>query len=158
MRHLIFTILILFSCINNNTSKKIQKVRNLDNNLNESNHQELITSEEISFPCAIFLSPPKKFIDSLKQEDGKGFHNSILEIITYFSEAKKYFELHKIKSVEKISVGKLKFHLIDQSDTTLNLKGFYWGILLFNGKEAPIHMGRSDFDMEVGEYMNVKNK
>lgn len=71
-------------------------------------------------------------------------------------DAKKYFESHQIKIINKTSKGNLKFHTINNKDTIINLAGFYWSILLFNGEDAPIHMGRSDFDIEVDDYMNLK--
>ena len=110
----------------------------------------------ISYPCAIILSPPLKTIDSLKKVDGKEFYNALVEIMTYTNDAAKYFDSLQIKTISRTSIGSITFHTINNNDTIVNLSGFYWSILLFNGEDDPIHMGRSDFNMEVDNYMNIK--
>lgn len=126
-----------------------------DRNYTQQLHTHASSSNIISFPCAIMLAPTSKFIDSLKNIDDENIKIELAEIFSYQKEAKKYFDTHKIKTISKISEGNLKFQTSQNSDTIINLAGFYWSILLFNGKNSPIHMGRSDFEIEVDSYMNI---
>lgn len=151
---IIILSLSVFSCSQQNIGENSQT--SIDSNFEKQKHSQSFTSNIISFPCAIILTPTSKFIDSLKKTDAENLKIELEEIISYHNEAQEYFNSHQIKIIRKTSEGNLKFHMTQNKDTTINLAGFYWSILLYNGKDAPIHMGRSDFDLEVNEYMDVK--
>ncbi len=153
---IIISFFILVSCTNENTSKNSHASVSTDSNSIKQNQSLSFSAHDISFPCAVILSPTKKIIDSLKNFDGEDFDTEFEEIMLFTSDAKKYFESHQIKIINMTSKGNLKFHTTNNKDTIINLAGFYWSILLFNGKDAPIHMGRSDFYIEVDDYMNLK--
>lgn len=87
----------VFSCSQQNTGRNSQT--SIDNNFEKQKHSQSFTSNIISFPCAIILTPTSKFIDSLKKTDAENLKIELEEIISYHNEAQEYFNSHQIKII-----------------------------------------------------------
>ena len=150
---IIISLSILASCGPESSDRKSQKTFDTDSISIKQDISQSISTSIITFPCAILLSPSDKTLDSLKKVESEDFYTAADDAMFYTSAATKYFDSLKIKTIHKTSEGTIKFRMTNGRDTVYNLDGLYWDILLFNGKNGPIQMGRSDFDMEVDSYM-----
>jgi len=125
------------------------------------NHDELVVSQLttdgiISKPCVISITPADKTINALKKEIGEeNFYIEADDSIFYMYEAENFLSSKNMKIISKKSEGTLKFKLINDKIAEVDLSQFYWGVLLFNGKEEPLKADYVDIEVDFEKYMKI---
>ncbi|SHI54790.1 hypothetical protein SAMN02745146_0994 [Hymenobacter daecheongensis DSM 21074] len=99
----------------------------------------------ISGPCAVLYAPNAAKIDHLKQRYGEAnFYTSADDNQTYMAKSRAYLQAKGIRVIETTAT-QLRFAAAGTT-TTLDLSSpaYSWGLLLFNGREAPQEANLAD--------------
>ena len=153
MRHLTFILIgfTLFGCDakihSNNQTTSQDKVKLVPSYENPD-------KDEISGPCAVIISPTDTKIDKLKKDNGDDFYAVADDNLFYIGSARQFLDSLKTKTIDKEATGKLTFKQENGASTLIDLSEFYWGIILFSGKDAPIEADITTFESEYKRYMN----
>ena len=109
--------------------------------------------DEITEPCAIVISPTDTKIDSLKKANGDDFYVVADDNLFYIGLARQLLDSLKTKTIDKEATGLLTFKQQNGAYTTIDLSAFYWGIILFNGRDEPLESYITNFESEYTKYM-----
>lgn len=150
MRSILFVIILLtfISCRQNDTRNDTFGKNGLYSIVTNNDSTEFITA-----PCAIMISPTMEIIDSLKKSDSDGFYVCADDNGYYEYEARVFLDSLKTKIIEKESKGLLLFKTRSGQNFRMKLDSLSWGIILFNGKSKPISIDVLDIENEYKAYM-----
>lgn len=88
--------------------------------------------------CAIIVQPTDKQIQQLRKQGQDAFDTVLDDCMYYLGESRTLLDSLHIRTVEIPADGELVCVLPGRIKTTVDLKNYYWKILLFNGKQAPV--------------------
>ena len=153
LRHLTFILIgfTLFGC-DANTQSNNQTTS--QDNIKLVPSYENLDIDEISEPCAVIISPTDTKINRLKKDNGDDFYTVADDNLFYIGSARQLLDSLKTKTIDTEATGQLTFKQKDGAYTSIDLSEFYWGIILFNGKDAPIEADITTFVSEYKRYMN----
>jgi hypothetical protein len=152
MRQLTFilTAFILFGCGTNDKSNSSTIPKGKTEILTSKTTQLI---DEITTPCAIIISPTDMKIDSLKRANGDDFYAVADDNLFYIGSARQLLDSLKTNTIDLEAKGQVTFIQKNGASSTIDLSEFYWGIILFNGKDEPIESDITTFESEYNSYM-----
>lgn len=116
--------------------------------VSKTNYDTLITA-----PCAVLVYPTLKKIDSMKKKDGEDFYTIADDNQFYMGGSISYLDSVKVKQIVKDSKGILAFRTNTGQIFKTRLDTLYWDIILFNGKDKPIHADMMIIENDYKNYM-----
>lgn len=109
--------------------------------------------EVIDKPCAIFIMPTQKVIDSLQKADEDSYNIVLDDNMYYLGLTREYLDSLQIPILDTKAEGKLKFKTSKNEVFEFDLSQNAWQVILFNGKNEPIKLNITDSEMEIKKYM-----
>ena len=144
-------VLLLSACQNSKPDKQNLQTDSVNNQsivVAQNNVDTLITT-----PCAIFIEPTTAQIDSMKKIGEENFYVAADDYVFYMSSAGDFLDSMKIKQIYRKSIGTIGFQTSSGKLYKFNLNTFTWGLLLFNGKTAPLNADVTMVEEEYKPYM-----
>ena len=92
----------------------------------------------IRTPCAVFYEPDDAWIARHKSRDSADFYVVADDMMYYTYQTREYLTKRKIKTLDT-QASTLRFVLVTGSVKVIDLRNssYGWGIILFNGRNAP---------------------
>jgi hypothetical protein len=106
-------------------------------------------------PGAIIVRPSSRMINKMKKElPGDGDYDTVLDDnVFYMSDAEHFLDSLKTYKIERESEGVMKFKTLAGKTYTVKLDSAFFDIILFNGKDKPIHGDITDMPDDYKIYM-----
>jgi hypothetical protein len=106
-------------------------------------------------PGAVVVSPSSRMINKMKKElPGDGDYDTVLDDdLFYMSDAEHFLDSLKIYKIKRESEGVMKFKTWSGKTYTIRLDSAFFDIILFNGKDKPIHGDITDMQDDYKNYM-----
>lgn len=114
----------------------------------------LKTPKLITTPSAVIINPSDRLIKKMKKENAGDSYDTIVDDdVYYMDQCKQYLESVKANKIYRESEGVARFKTIGGKIYTMPLDSYFFGILLFNGKDKPIVASLTDLKEDYEKYM-----
>lgn len=150
-------VALLIACNENSSIDNATNITKIDTlkkvkSLPESSSEK---SDEVYVgKCAILVEPLQYKIDSLKKVyDSEKWAALLDDNLNYISKARTLLTANGIRIVNRKGIGFVYFKKADGQLTKMEISEFFWGVVLFNGKEEPIEADLTTIDEEYKRYM-----
>lgn len=110
-------------------------------------------NEVIDKPCAIFIMPTQKVIDSLQKADEDSYNIVLDDNMYYLGLTRAYLDSLQISILDTVAEGNLKFKTNKNEIFEFDLSQNAWQVILFNGIDKPVKISITDYETEIKKYM-----
>lgn len=106
-------------------------------------------------PGAVIVRPSRRMINKMKKElPGEGDYDTVLDDdVFYLSQSEHFLDSLKIYKTQRESEGVMNFRAQNGKMYTLKLDSMFFDVILFNGKDEPIHGDITDLPDDFKTYM-----
>ena len=107
-------------------------------------------------PGVVMVRPSGRMINKMKKElPGEDDYDTVLDDdVFYMSESEHFLDSLKIYKIQRESEGVMNFRAQNGKMYTLKLDSMFFDVILFNGKDEPIHGDITDLPDDFKTYMN----
>jgi hypothetical protein len=114
----------------------------------------LVDTMLLTKPGAVIIRPSSRQVDNMKKGQSDDDYDAVLDDdVWYTYQSEHYLDSLKTYKIDRESEGKMKFKAINGKMFTMKLDSLYFDIILFNGKDKPIHTDITDMETSYKTYM-----